>query len=76
MTKPLDDAVKAARRLPRATQDDIARVVLRLAGTVDAPPVPLSPGERAAIAKSKAAASGGEFTSDEQVHAVWARHGL
>jgi predicted transcriptional regulator len=76
MTKLLDDALEAARGLPPAVQDDIARVVMRLAGTDDAPPVTLSPDERAAIAASKAAAARGEFATDEQVRAVWAKHGL
>jgi hypothetical protein len=76
MTKLLDDALEAARSLPAAAQDDIARVVLRLAGTDHAPPLPLSAEERAAIAISKAAAARGEFASDEQVRAVWAKHTL
>jgi hypothetical protein len=74
MTKLLDDAVEAARGLPAAAQDDIARVVLRLAGTDEAPPVALSPAERAAIANSKAAAARGEFATNEQVRTVWAKH--
>lgn len=76
MTKLLDDAVEAARGLPAAAQDDIARVVMRLAGTDDAPPVALSSDERAAIAISKAAAARGEFATDDQVRAAWAKHGL
>lgn len=77
MTRLLDDAVAAARSLPPAVQDDIARVVLRLAGSDDAAsPVALSPEERAAIATSKAAAARGEFATDEQVRAVWDKHGL
>ncbi len=43
MTKLLDRAVEVARNLPPDAQDDIARVVLRLAGTVDdASPVALA----------------------------------
>jgi hypothetical protein len=77
MTALLDRALEAARTLPPAAQDDIARVVLRLAGTDDeAAPVVLSPEEQAAIAVSQAAAVRGEFATDEQVRAVWAKHGL
>ncbi len=76
MTKLLEAALEAARNLPPDIQDSIARVVLRLAGTDDEPPVTLSPEERAAIAASKAAAARGEFATDEQVRAVWAKHGL
>jgi len=58
-------------------QDDIARLVLRLAGQDEqAAPVALSSDERAAIAASKAAAACGEFATDEQVRATWAEHGL
>ena len=76
MTKVLDQAVEVARSLSPDAQDDIARVVLRLAGTDDeASPVALSPEERAAVEASKAAATRGEFASDEQVRAVWRKHG-
>ena len=76
MTKLLDQALKAVRDLPPDVQDDIARIVLELAGSGDAQPVPLSDDERAAIANSKAAAARGEFASDEQVRSIWAKHGL
>jgi len=76
MTKLFDQAVEAARSLSPDAQDDIAHVLLRLTGADDEPPVPLTPDEQAAIAVSKAAAAHGEFASDEQVRAVWAKHGL
>jgi plasmid stabilization system protein ParE len=50
MTKLLDDALAAARNLPPDDQDNIARVVLRLAGTDEEPPVALSTAERGTIA--------------------------
>ena len=64
------------RNLSQDEQDNIARAVLRLTGTDDEPPIALSTEERAAIAASKFAAARGEFASDEQVRAVWAKHGL
>jgi hypothetical protein len=76
MTKLLDQALEMARGLPSDVQDDIARVVLQLAGSDEAPPIALSADERSAIAKSKDAAARGEFASDEQVRATWAKHGL
>ncbi|MGH6740241.1 MAG: hypothetical protein ACREDY_14665 [Bradyrhizobium sp.] len=76
MTKLLEQALQVARRLPSDAQDDIARVVLQLAGADDASSVTLSSDERAAIAKSKEAAARGEFATDEQVRATWAKHGL
>ena len=75
MTKLLEQPTENARRLPPDEQDDIARAILQLAGAADVPPVPLTPEERVAIAKSKAAAARGEFATDEQVRAVWAKHG-
>jgi hypothetical protein len=77
MTALLDQALEIARHLPADAQDDIARIVLRLAGADDeALPVALSPEEHAAVAASKAAAARGEFATDAQVRAVWAKHGF
>ncbi|GEM_PF-519521 len=76
MTKLLDEAVEAVRRLPSDEQDEIARAIMQLAGSDLHAPVALSPEEREAIARSKAAAGRGEFATDEQVRAVWAKHGL
>ena len=75
MTELLERAVEASRGLPPAAQDEIARLVLQLAGD-DEPRIALSDDERAAISRSKAAAARGEFATDEQVRAVWAKHGL
>ena len=75
-TKLLDQALEVTRNLPDDIQDDIARVVLQLVGSDESEPLPLSADERAAIAKSKEAADRGEFASDEQVRATWAKHGL
>lgn len=76
MTKLLEQALQVARRLPSNAQDDIARVVLQLAGADDVPPVVLSDDERAAISASKDAAARGEFATDAQVRAIWTKHGL
>ncbi len=76
MTDLLERAVAAARELPPDVQDDIARIVLTIAADEEPEPVALSPAERAAIATSKAAAARGEFATDEQVRALWAKYGL
>ena len=76
MTKLLDDAVATARALPTHAQDEIARLILRLAGADVLPPVTLSADEQGAIAASRSAAARGEFATDAQVQAVWAKHGL
>lgn len=77
MTKLLEHALEAVRQLPADEQDEIARTMLALAGAkLDGEPVPLTPDEREAIARSKAAAARGAFASEEQVRAVWAKYGL
>jgi hypothetical protein len=77
MTKLLEQALEVARNLPSDMQDDIARIVLQLAGADDdAPPMPLTNDERAAIARSKGAAARGEFATDAQVRETWAKRGL
>jgi hypothetical protein len=75
MTQLLERAVEAARRLTPESQDQIARVMLQLAGD-DELVVPLTDDERAALARSKAAAERGEFASDQEVRAAWAKRGL
>jgi len=75
MTDLRERAVKAARDLPPALQYEIARLVLQLAGH-DEPPVAWTDDERRTIAISKAAATRGEFATDQQVRALWAKHGL
>ncbi|MFZ1963085.1 MAG: hypothetical protein WAU78_06400 [Roseiarcus sp.] len=75
MTDLLERAVQAVRDLPPEAQDEIARLVLQLAGD-DEPRIALTGAERAAIARSKAAAARGEFAGDDEVRAVWAKHGL
>ena len=76
MTKLLDDALKVASRLPPAEQDEIARIIMQLAGEDLKTPIALSQAERNAIARSRDAASHGDFATEEEVRAVWTRHGL
>ena len=75
MTQLLDLAVAAARDLPADLQDYIARIVLELAGRPNKT-IALTHDEHEALAGSKAAAARGDFATDEQVRAVWAKHGL
>lgn len=76
MTDLLEKALTAARDLPAARQDEIARVILMIAQENGDEPVALSADERDAIFRSKAAAERGEFATDEQLRAIWAKHGL
>jgi hypothetical protein len=75
MTKLLDRAFETVRGLPPEVQDDLARVLLQLAGE-DQPVVQLSAEEEASFDESLGQADRGEFATDEQVRAIWAKHGL
>jgi predicted transcriptional regulator len=75
MTRLLEQAVEAVSVLPDETQDDLARILLQLAG-VEQPPYELTREEAADIRASLAEAERGEFATDEEVRAVWAKHGL
>lgn len=75
MNRLLEQAVKAVSALPDEAQDDLARIMLQLAG-VDQPPYELTPEETADLDASLDEASKGEFATDEEVRAVWAKHGL
>jgi hypothetical protein len=75
MTKLLEQAVATVRGLPPEVQDDLARILLQLAGK-DQPVVQLSTADEASFAESLAQADRGEFATDEQVRAVWAKHNL
>jgi hypothetical protein len=76
MTKLLDKTLETIHALPPDAQDDIARIILQLAGADDEAPVTLSRDEEVAIAASKEAAAQGEFASEAQVQAIWTKHGL
>ena len=73
MTDLLEHAVATARGLPPDMQDDIARLMLLYAG-IEQPVVQLTPEEEDSLARSRAQAARGEFASDEDVAAVWAKY--
>jgi len=75
VTKLLERAVETVRGLPPETQDDLARVLLQLAGE-DQPVVELTPEEAASFDESLAQTERREFATDEQVRAIWSKHGL
>lgn len=75
MIKLLELAIEKARALPPDMQDEMARVLMALAGDALST-VPLSAEEAASFEASLAQAERGEFASEEEVRAVWAKHGL
>lgn len=75
MTKLLEQAVETVRGLPAEMQDELARMLLQLAGQ-DQPVFQLSVEEESSFEESLAQAERGEFASDEQVLAIWTKHNL
>jgi predicted transcriptional regulator len=75
MTRLFEQAIETVSALPDEMQDDLARMLLQFAG-VEQPPYVLTPEEAADIDASLAEAERGEFATDEEVRAVWAKHGL
>ncbi|MBI1980548.1 MAG: hypothetical protein HYS63_03110 [Methylocystis sp.] len=73
MTRLLDEAVAKARRLPDAAQDEIAQILMRLAGDEGAP-IQLTPEEERDLAEALAEVERGEFASDEAIRALWAKY--
>lgn len=75
MTKLLEQAVETVRALPPEAQDAIARIILQFAGD-DEPVIQLTPEEEADLAAADEEIARGEFATDEEVRAIWAKHGL
>ena len=75
MTDLLEQAVETVRTLPREVQDDLARVLLQLAGA-EQPAIPLSAEEDASFDESFAEAKRGMFATEADIRAIWAKHGL
>jgi hypothetical protein len=70
----LNRAVETVSALPDEMQDELARILLQLAG-VEQPSYELTPEEEADIDASLTEAERGEFATDEEVRAMWAKHG-
>lgn len=75
MTRLLEEAFSKVSGLPDSEQDELARTLLELAG-VDQPPIQLTPAEDADLAEAEAEIARGELASDDEVRAMWAKHGL
>ena len=75
MTKLLEKAIDTVRGLPPEMQDNLARVLLQFAGE-EQPLIQLTAEEEASFDESLAQEARGEFAEDEQVRAIWAKHGL
>ncbi|HEV7255210.1 MAG TPA: hypothetical protein VGN97_19150 [Mesorhizobium sp.] len=74
MTELLKEAFEAARRLPPDAQDEVARLLLEIVHDADAEPYVLTDEERKAVEESMAEADRGEFATDEEIEAIFAKH--
>jgi hypothetical protein len=74
MTELLDHAIETVRALPPAMQDELARVLLQLAGE-EQPVIQLTAEEEADLAAADEEIARGEFATDEEMSAIWAKHG-
>ena len=72
MTKLLEDALKAVRQLPAASQDEIARAMLRLAASGEEPE-PVDPAHLSAVLEGLAQVKRREFATDAEIEAALRR---
>ena len=72
MTKLLDKALDAVRRLPAGSQDEIARAMLHLAAG-DGEPEPVDPEHLPTVLEGLAQVGRGEFATDAEVEAAFRR---
>ena len=71
MTKLLEKALEAVRRLPADAQDEIARAMLHLAD--EGEPEDVDPAHLPAVLEGLAQARRGEFASDSEIEAALRR---
>jgi len=75
MTELLKMALAATDKLPAQMQDELARMILAFAGE-DQDVYELSQEELASLETGLAEADRGEYATDEEVAALWTKHGL
>ncbi len=75
MTKLMQKAVETISILPEDRQDELARMLIH-AAVQGANPYVLTAEERSAVEGGLAEARRGEFASDQEVDAVYAKYGV
>jgi hypothetical protein len=75
MTKLLEQAVDSVRALPADVQNELARLILQVAGE-EQPVIRLTSEERADLAEADAEVARGEFATDEQIRAILAKRNV
>lgn len=76
ISKRLEQALDAVRALSFDQQDLVAVEMIERARALAQPPTKLTLQERAELEAELAAARRGEFATDEEVAAMYAKHGL
>jgi hypothetical protein len=72
MTKLLEHAVDSVRSLPPEVQDELACLLLQVAGE-EQPVIQLAHAERADFAEADVEIARGEFATDEQMRSIPAK---
>jgi hypothetical protein len=72
----MQQALGAIRNGSAEQQDVLAAELMERLRLQEQPPTRFSPGERAELEVALAAAQRGEFASDAEVEAIYAKHGL
>jgi hypothetical protein len=72
MSKLLEKALEAVRRLPPESQDEIARTVLHLVSG-DREPEPVDPAHLAAVLQGLEQAKSGRFATEAEVESAFRR---
>jgi hypothetical protein len=72
MTRLVEEAIEAVRRLPAEAQDEVARTMLELAAG-DHEPEPIDPAHLSAVLEGLGQARWREFASDAEVEAAFRR---
>jgi DNA-binding TFAR19-related protein (PDSD5 family) len=72
MTKLLEQALEAVRRLPPESQDEVARAMLHLAAG-EGVPEPVAPAHLEAVLEGLAQAQRREFATDSEIEEAFRR---
>jgi len=72
MTKLLEHAVDSVRALPPEVQDELARLLLQVAGE-EQPVIRLTSEERADLAEADEEIARGEFATEEEIRLILAK---
>jgi hypothetical protein len=72
MTKLLEHAVDSVRALPTEVQDELARLLLQVAGE-EQPVIQLTAEERADLTEADMEIARGEFATEEEIRSILAK---